>query len=246
MKLIINAEDFGMSESINKGIYEGLKEGFISSASMFVNAKYTEQAVKIIKENNFKNVGVHLNLTYLSPLSPKEKVKSLVENGKFRYMCSMPFYARYKDVKLELDAQIKKFYSYGITPSHLDFHHYFYSSNEVYDAYLEMGKKYSLPVRSMNNQSSALAKSKGLKTTDIFIDAFHGGFLSTVETLQKIGTALTDKNGTAELMTTAGYIDSYTATQTSYYAREQELKALKTAFEMGVWNGVELIDFSKL
>jgi len=247
MQLIINAEDFGMSESINKGIIEGLKQGFISSASLFMNAKYTEQAVQSIKENNFNNVGIHLNLTYLKPLSQKEKVKSLVESsGSFRYMCSMPFYARYKDVKIELETQIKKFYSYGLKPSHLDFHHYFYSSSEVYDAYLELAKKYNLPARSMSQQTSLLAQGEGIKTTDIFIDAFHGGYQSTVETLQKIALAIKDKQGTAELMSTAGYLDSFTATQTSYYAREQELKALKTAFETGVWKDVELIDFSKL
>jgi len=247
MKLIINAEDFGMSESINKGICEGLKQGYISSATLFMNAKYTEQAIDLIKTNNFKNVGIHLNLTYLAPLSPKNKVKSLIEaNGNFRYMCSMPFYAKYKDVKLELETQIKKFYNYGLTPTHLDFHHYFYSSSEVYDAYLELAQKYKLPVRSMNKQTSILAHEQGIKTPDLFIEAFHGGYQSNIETLQKIATAIKGNEGSAELMTTAGYMDKYTFTQTNYYGREQELNALKEAFEIDVWKGIKLIDFSKL
>ncbi len=247
MKLIINAEDFGMSESINKGICEGLKAGFLSSASLFMNAKYTEQAVQLIKENNFKNVGVHLNLTYLAPLSPNNKVNSLVEyNGNFHYMCSMPFYAKYNEVKIELKEQIKKFYDYGITPSHLDFHHYFYSSNEVYTAYLELAKEFELPVRSMNKGGALLAQERGLKTTDFFIEEFHNGYAPTINTLQSIALSIKDKAGTAELMTTAGYIDEYTTSQTNYLAREQELLHLKEAFEKNVWKDIELIDFTKL
>lgn len=247
MKLIINAEDFGLSESINKGICEGLKEGFVTSASLFVNAKYTQQAVNLIKENNFKNVGVHLNITYGTPILPSAKIKSLIEhNGNFRYMCSMPFYAKYKDVKNELEAQIQKFLSFGITPSHLDFHHYFYSSKEVYSAYLELAKKYNLPVRSMTPQTALLAKQNGLKTPDLFIEDFHGGFNSNVQTLKEIASEIKNKDGICELMTTVGYIDSYTTSQTNYLAREEELLALKQAKNQNVWKDIELTDFTKI
>ncbi|MBR1926101.1 MAG: ChbG/HpnK family deacetylase [Clostridia bacterium] len=46
MKLIINAEDFGLSESINKGILEGLLGGFLTSASLMMNAKFCDEAIE--------------------------------------------------------------------------------------------------------------------------------------------------------------------------------------------------------
>ena len=246
MKLIINAEDLGISLGVNKGIFEGLKQGFITSASLFMNGQYTDEAIKFIKENNIKNVGVHLNLTYGKPILG-EKVEKLTEpDGNFRYMCSMPFYAKYEDVVLELDAQIQKFYQASITPSHLDFHHYFYSSNEVYTAYLELAKKYSLPVRSMTEKTKSMAQVNGIKTTDYFIEDFHGGYDISAEQLAQIANRYKNFSGTCELMTTPGYVDQFLATQTNYLAREEELIALKNAFESGVWNDVELISFLDL
>ena len=247
MKIIINAEDFGLSKSINKGIAEGLEKGFLTSASLFVNGSFVDEAVNMIKQNGFKNVGVHLNLTYGTPTAEKAKVKHLLEpDGKFHYMCSMPFYAKYAEVKIELEAQIKKFLSFGITPSHLDFHHYFYSSKEVYDAYLDLAKKYSLPVRSMTPKTAELAKKKGVKTTDFFVEDFHASPLKSAHTLEQIANFFKNKNGSAEIMTVPGYLDQFTMTQTNYLAREDELQALKEAFENNVWQDFELCSFNDL
>lgn len=244
MKLIINAEDLGLSQSINKGIFEGLMQGFITSASMFMNAKYTDEALEQVKKQGLKNVGVHLNITHGTPLC--ENVPSLVESdGNFRYMCSMPFFAKYEDVKKELDLQIQKFYDFGINPSHLDFHHYFYSAPEVYRAYLELAEKYKLPVRSMTAHTASLAREKGIKTTDIYIDEFHENY-GNFDVLKQIADELRDKDITAELMCTAGYIDEYTISQTNYLARESELVSLRKALEENVWQDIELIDFTAL
>ncbi len=248
MKLIINAEDFGLSQSINKGICEGLKQGFITSASLFVNAQHTDEAVKMIKQNNFKNVGIHLNLTYGKPVCKQEEVPHLVESdGSFHYMCSMPFYATYEDVKKELKAQIEKFYSFGITPTHLDYHHYFYSSQEVMQAYLELAKEFSLPVRSMTEKTKQMALDMGIKTTDMFLSDFHESYSGpTEQKLEQITQFLKTKKGTCELMTLPGYIDEFTISQTNYLGRELELKSLKKAFEDGVFDELELVNFSQI
>ena len=243
MKLIINAEDFGLSESVNKGILEGLLEGFITSASLIMNAEYCDEALGMIKKNKLTNVGVHLNLTYGYPLTKKEKVKSLVEeDGKFRYMCSMPFFAKYKDAKTELKAQIEKFYKSGLTPSHLDFHHYFYSAPEVYKAYLDLAKEYKLPIRSMTQRTQQLAKQKNLKTPDYFVSDFHESY-NKYETLKNICESLKGLDGVCELMTTPGYIDTFTSHETNYLAREDELIALKGAKENGLFKGLKLTSF---
>ena len=248
MNLIINAEDFGLSESINKGICEGLKAGFITSASLFVNAKFTDDAVRIIKENDFKNIGVHLNLTYGKPVLDKKEIPNLLESdGNFHYMCSMPFYATYIEVKKELKAQIEKFLSFGITPTHLDYHHYFYSSGEVMRAFLELAKEYDLPVRSMTERSREMTEKYGVKTTNMFLSDFHESYSGpTEEKLKQIVQFLKDKNGSCELMTLPGYIDEFTTTQTNYLGREQELLSLKKAFENGVFDEITLISFKDL
>ena len=63
MKLILNADDFGLSPSVNKGIVEAFQQGIISSATMMMNTPYTDEAIELAKKHNLKNIGIHLNLT---------------------------------------------------------------------------------------------------------------------------------------------------------------------------------------
>lgn len=247
MKLIINAEDLGLSKSINKGIFEGLKQGYITSASMFVNAKYSDDAMSYIKENNLKNIGIHLNLTYGKPVLNKEKIPNLVESdGTFHYMCSMPFFAKYEEVKIELKAQIEKFLSFGLTPSHLDYHHYFYSSNEILKAYFELAKEFDLPVRTMTEKERLLAKEYEIKTTDLFVSDFHESYQKDANILKSIIDFFDGKDVLVELMTTPGYVDDYTTKQTRYLRREDELFALKQAYEGEVFKNIKLTNFNDL
>ena len=49
-KLIVNADDFGLHEEINKGIIKGYQEGFITSTSLMCSASAFEHAVALAKE----------------------------------------------------------------------------------------------------------------------------------------------------------------------------------------------------
>ncbi|MBO5102478.1 MAG: ChbG/HpnK family deacetylase, partial [Clostridia bacterium] len=57
MKLILNADDFGLSPSVNKGIVEAFQQGIISSATMMMNTPYTDEAIELAKKHNLKNIG---------------------------------------------------------------------------------------------------------------------------------------------------------------------------------------------
>ena len=59
MKLILNADDFGLSQSVNKGIVECLQNGLVTSTTMMMNTPYTDEAIKLAKEHNIKNIGIH-------------------------------------------------------------------------------------------------------------------------------------------------------------------------------------------
>ena len=82
MKLIINAEDLGLSQSINKGIFEGLKEGFITSASMFMNAKYTLDALEQVKKQGLKKVFVTSSVQTDKIKAIKEALQNLGEKNE--------------------------------------------------------------------------------------------------------------------------------------------------------------------
>lgn len=246
MRLIINADDFGFSKSVNEGIMFCLDNGLVSSASIMVNADFADDAFKICKQKKYKNIGVHLNLTYGKPVLPAKQVKSLVdENGKFHYMCSLGYWTKYEDAKKELKAQIEKFLSYNITPSHLDYHHYFDDIPNIYKAVVELAKEYNLPIRAMTKQSRDFARQNNVKTADAFCFSFHD-WGAKVETLQELCNEYKDTNLTIELLTTPGYIDDFTKANTTYLNREDEINELLKAKELNVFKDIELISFNEL
>ena len=66
MKLIINADDFGLSKSITDGIIEGIKGGYITSTSLMVNMPFAKYAIDEAVKKNINCIGLHVNLTVFS------------------------------------------------------------------------------------------------------------------------------------------------------------------------------------
>ena len=245
MKLIINADDFGLSPSINRGIMDCLQAGLITSTTMMMNTPYTAEAIKIAKDAGLKNVGIHLNLTYGQSVLPRNEVSSLVDpSGTCHYVCMLGYYTQYLDAKKELKAQIEKFLDSGLVPTHLDYHHYFHEVPNIFKAYLELAQEYKLPVRTMTPECKDMACALGLKTTDEFSFDFHNGYGVNIETLKAIHDHYANKNISLEILTHVGYIDEYTQNITGYLLREREIEVLKQAQKQGLFNDCELLCFT--
>lgn len=117
----------------------------------------TNHAAQLAKENPDLGVGVHLVLTCGRPLLDGHK--TLVDaDGNFR---KLAFYKGTFNIDLdelyrEWKAQIEKFLSLGLEPTHLDSHHHINSYGQNYTVFLELAKEYNLPVR--NNMDEAVFK----------------------------------------------------------------------------------------
>lgn len=132
-RLIVNADDLGLSRGITDGIFLSHLKGIVTSASLMVNQPATEYAVKYLRDEvRTLDVGIHLNLCQGRPVLPPSSVPSLVgPNGHFlppqvmarRLMC---WQASIREIEAEFCAQIERMLSYGLTPSHADSHHRFH------------------------------------------------------------------------------------------------------------------------
>ena len=80
-RLIINADDFGIHEAVNEGIYSAYGQGVLTSTSLLAQGPAFDDAVRMSKECNRLGIGIHLCLVGSLPtvLSPRE-VPSLVES----------------------------------------------------------------------------------------------------------------------------------------------------------------------
>ncbi|MGB9858158.1 MAG: carbohydrate deacetylase [Dictyoglomaceae bacterium] len=148
-KIIINADGFGFTPGINKGIIETINNGIVTSTSCVVNFPYIEE-VSIIK-NEFKkiSIGIHFNLSVGKPISPPSKVSTLIdENGEFwgdlfpRKLLSGKI--KYSEMIRELDAQVKVLIDLGVMPTHWDGHQNKHLYFQFFFAAMSVAEKYKI------------------------------------------------------------------------------------------------------
>lgn len=123
-RLIVNADDFGLTEGVTNGIVEGHQNGIISSTCLLANMPAAALAARLSRDAPRLGVGLHLNLTCFRPLSPPEEVPSLVnENGWFFFSTDLvAARAAIGEVEKEFRAQLARFKELGLRLSHIDLH----------------------------------------------------------------------------------------------------------------------------
>lgn len=131
MKFILNADDFGRTETANEAITYGFVNGYLSRTTIMVNMPCYEEAKQLALQNDFYDkVGLHINLTSGIPLTEAIKSSRLFthENGRFNGLIFKKKYKWYlkkaekKVVEQEIEAQINQYLNDGFTLKHADSH----------------------------------------------------------------------------------------------------------------------------
>ncbi len=156
-KLIINADDFGLSRSINRGIIELFKINALTSTSLLVNMQGFDDAVSLIKENQSLGVGIHINVVRGKPVSCVEKVRSLCGGDFFRgsifSLLRLP-YAHKKgldEFARECRAQIEKALARGVQITHLDSEKHIHIIKPFFKVLLKIAQEYGISkIRCIN------------------------------------------------------------------------------------------------
>ena len=148
-RLIVNADDFGISEEVNEAVIRAYRKGVLTSTSLMVTGAAFTQAVELAKENPGLAVGIHLVTVVGQSVLPHSEIPALVdEKGNFsdnptlaglKYYFSQP--AR-RELRKELAAQFEKFHSTGLRLSHIDGHLHLHVHPVIFRAALELGVKY--------------------------------------------------------------------------------------------------------
>jgi len=152
LKLIVNADDFGLSEKTNEGIRQAHLHGILTSASLMANGEAFDHAVSVCREVPSLDVGAHLTLIEERPLLDLNRVPSLIdERGHFLRHATV-FTRRYfqrrfslLEIRAELEAQIQKITGAGIQISHLDSHQHIHVLPEILKIAVELAGKYRVP-----------------------------------------------------------------------------------------------------
>ena len=124
--LIVNADDFGLTAGVSRGILEAHRRGIVTSTTLLVNREIDPALMEELKSSGL-GFGLHLNLTLGAPVSNPKRIPSLV-NGEGRFIRDAreaAARAKADEARIEVGAQIDAFRRItGCFPTHLDSHHH--------------------------------------------------------------------------------------------------------------------------
>jgi len=242
IKVIINADDFGFSKSVNEGIMYAFDKGLISTTTMMMNQPFTGEACELWKANPQIAVGLHINLVRDKPVLNKQ-VSSIVDaNGDFynrKLICNEEVSFEYSDVYDEIEAQLLILMQHGEV-DHMDAHCYSSLNSVIRKAMHDVARRYNLPVRIDNNAKP----ETGILTTQKVLKDFYGenakaetikNFIENYRHLESL-----------EIMCHVGFIDEDTRARTSYLTREEEIRELEKLKNEEFYDTFELITFKQL
>jgi hopanoid biosynthesis associated protein HpnK len=149
MRIILNADDFGRSASINAAVLRAHRQGALTSASLMVSAAATEEAVALARDTPTLAVGLHVVVAAGQATLPPEQIPHIVnENGRFpddparigvRYFWSRTAQA---ELARELEAQFERFAATGLSLSHVDGHLHMHVHPTVFRLLLPLAVRY--------------------------------------------------------------------------------------------------------
>lgn len=150
--LIINADDFGLSERVNLGILEAFKKGLCSSATLMPNMPGFEQACQLIHENHLlSHIGVHLVFTDGAPLTEEIKHCRTFCDSEGRLCFKPDSFFPWMDnsqkavLAREVRAQIRRLRQSGIPITHLDSHYNLHTIWPVAGILIAIAKEERIP-----------------------------------------------------------------------------------------------------
>jgi len=151
-QIIINADDFGWTESINEGIIEAHKNGILTSTTMLANSKATQQAIELAKAMPTLGVGVHLSYNIDKPILSARHLDALYnEDGSPRYSTAKLWLAATYSQKVRsqlythFQSQIEYLLDRGVQITHLDTHKHVHYWPAVFDIVARLADEYHIP-----------------------------------------------------------------------------------------------------
>jgi predicted glycoside hydrolase/deacetylase ChbG (UPF0249 family) len=216
-RLIVNADDFGMTPGVSAGILLAHRHGIVTSTTVLVTADINREQLAAALDGGL-GLGVHVNLTLGRPIT---RGASLVgEDGRFvRDARRAAARAEAKDVEREIEAQLERFVALTRrTPTHLDTHHHVGLHPPVDEVVLRAARRFGVAVRSQTAHARARARTAALRTPDHFFGESGPAAYWTTARLRQVLKMLPP--GVSELMAHPGQFDE--ALAGSRYGRQRE------------------------
>jgi len=275
-RLVVNADDFGLTTRVNDGVLEAHSRGIVTSASIMPVGRAFDHAAQLAREVPALDVGIHLTLVEERPLLPSHEIPSLVgPEGRFLRHADR-FVLRYLagrinlgDVRRELAEQCRRVLGAGVSPSHLDSHQHLHLLPAVLDVVIELSREFGIPAIRLGHEPRVFrqlvhtrpgrvalaliwnalarrARRRQRSAIDGFLGFLDAGRLGEHELLRLLENL--PSRGTWELGCHPGLPDGETPYRHWRYHWENELAAVTSprVRALVARNGIELVRFRDL
>ncbi|MFC5077382.1 hypothetical protein VTH8203_01304 [Vibrio thalassae] len=251
MKLILNADDFGLTESVNLAIADCFHAGMVKSTTVMMNQPAVEHAADLYRQGLISEVGLHFTVTAGKPISDPNLIPSLVDNdGEFFDKATLFNKQNVSSVEvgIELNAQYQAALNMGFNINHIDSHHFGGVYRALKQGFTQAVNKIGLPARRTDNiiQGQELL---AVPTPDVFDMGFYAEG-ATIEHLKAMLLAYQDQkpSGTIELMChPARRVTEELKALSSYTDSRVEEWRILTNLELSLWlqeQGIECVGFN--
>ena len=240
-KLIVNADDFGMTEGNSIGILMAHADGILTSTTCMMNMPFAKFALDQAKNYPDLGVGIHLVLTVGRPLV--DGAKSYTDkDGNFIRPKDYPDHQPHADPEelyTEWKAQIEKFIEIaGKKPTHIDSHHHVHLLPQHQEVVIKLAREYDLPIRQ---RDQIIDNYEYVRCNDqMYDDLITYDFMSN---------SMKVDEETLEYMCHPAYVDQRLYDMTSYCLPRMKELALLHSEEMKNFikdNNIQLINYSDL
>ena len=161
--LIVNADDLGWTEGVNRGIVEAHRKGLVTSTTLLANGRAFDSGIDAARRNPELGIGVHLNLSDGPPAAPADQVPGLLNKAGELHGGPESLLLRIAsrslpldEVEQEWDAQIRKIREAGISPTHLDGHKHVQMLPGLFELALRLAKRHGIRAIRVAHEDSRL------------------------------------------------------------------------------------------
>ncbi|ENM5732493.1 chitin disaccharide deacetylase [Vibrio mimicus] len=243
MKVIFNADDFGLTPGVNEGIAKAHRDGVVKSTTLMVGMPAEQHAVELARQLPELKVGLHLRFTAGRPLTGERNLTD--EKGVFTTYSDFWKRKDYQPMAIynEAIAQVEHFLKLGLHLSHLDSHHHAHSHPQFESIIYDVAKKYHVPLRDVG-----LAGEEEFGCRYHFTDFFYDKRLGLQPLLNHL-LELKARYDVVEVMCHPAYVDPLLEKCSGYTKqREEELRILTSSqlIQMLAAHDIEVTDYSAL
>lgn len=196
-RLIVSADDFGLTKSISEGIVKACKDGIVTSINLLPTGRAFEENLYLLKELKLDGIGAHLALTETSPITDPAKISGLVTRKGSFHANYVTFFTdlflgriRIDNIYLELRSQLDRLKRVGLPINSINSHEHIHMMPSILKVFIDLAKEYDIPFIRCPHGDKLVSPYRLKKILKLAVLAYFGRIVE--RTVRESGLYTTD------------------------------------------------------